>query len=115
MPSQTWSAGTDPPEADPAAGFSSLPAAIRREQRGGPYARRHPGRATFEYVDAPNLAEVIAGGVPRLSAALGILSGVAEALVAIHGVGLVHPDLEPGNVLVAPSGWWSSTSGSPPR
>ena len=63
---------------------------------------------------SPNLAEVIPGGVPRLSAALGILSGVAEALVAIHGVGLVHPDLEPGNVLVAPSGWWSSTSGSPP-
>ena len=58
----------------------------------------------FEYVDAPNLAEVLAGGVPRLSAGLGILSGVAEALVAIHSAGLVHRDLKPANVLVAPSG-----------
>jgi serine/threonine protein kinase len=58
----------------------------------------------FEYVDAPNLAEVIATGVPRLSAGLGILSGVAEALVAIHEAGLVHRDLKPANVLVAPSG-----------
>ena len=58
----------------------------------------------FEYVDDPNLADVISAGVPRLSAGLGIVSGVAEALVAIHGAGLVHRDLKPANVLVAPSG-----------
>jgi serine/threonine protein kinase len=58
----------------------------------------------FEYVDAPNLANVIGKGVPRLSAGLGILSGVAEALVAIHDAGLVHRDLKPANVMVAPSG-----------
>ncbi len=58
----------------------------------------------FEYIDAPNLAVVVANGVPRLSAGLGILSGVAEALVAIHRAGLVHRDLKPANVLVAPGG-----------
>lgn len=58
----------------------------------------------FEYVDAPNLADILAKGIPRLSAGLGILTGVAEALVAIHDVGLIHRDLKPANVLVAPGG-----------
>jgi serine/threonine protein kinase len=63
-----------------------------------------PPWVAFEFIEGPNLADVIARGVPRLSAGLGILGGVAEALVAIHGAGLVHRDLKPANVLVAPSG-----------
>jgi len=58
----------------------------------------------FEYVDAPTLAEVVREGPPRLSATVGILTGVAEALVAIHAADIVHRDLKPSNVLVPPGG-----------
>jgi serine/threonine protein kinase len=58
----------------------------------------------FEYVDAPTLAQVVREGPPRLSATVGILTGVAEALVAIHAVDIVHRDLKPSNVLVPPGG-----------
>jgi hypothetical protein len=58
----------------------------------------------FEYIDAPNLFELVSRGVPRLSTSLGIVAGVAEALVAIHAVQLVHRDLKPANVLVARGG-----------
>jgi serine/threonine protein kinase len=64
----------------------------------------HVPWVAFEYVDAPNLAQVVTSGVPRLSACLGIMAGIAEALVAIHEVGLVHRDLKPANVLVPPRG-----------
>jgi serine/threonine protein kinase len=58
----------------------------------------------FEYVDAPTLAQVVRDGPPRLSATVGILTGVAEALVAIHTADIVHRDLKPSNVLVPAGG-----------
>src|SRR5262245_9457211 len=56
-----------------------------------------------EYVDGPNLADVVTGRGPLTPANLyGVAIGVAAALVAIHGAGVIHRDLKPSNVLLAP-------------
>ncbi|MGH3289659.1 MAG: serine/threonine-protein kinase [Streptosporangiaceae bacterium] len=57
------------------------------------------------YVPGPSLAEVVtaAGPLPE-DAAAKLAAGLAEALRVIHACGLVHRDLKPGNVLLAPDG-----------
>ncbi|MEU8800573.1 PQQ-binding-like beta-propeller repeat protein [Spirillospora sp. NPDC048819] len=57
------------------------------------------------YVPAPTLREALAsvGTLPE-SAVRALGAGLAEALRAIHGVGLVHRDLKPGNILLAEDG-----------
>jgi serine/threonine protein kinase/outer membrane protein assembly factor BamB len=57
------------------------------------------------YVPGPSLADVVtaAGPLPE-DAVLKLAAGLAEALRAIHACGLVHRDLKPGNVLLAPDG-----------
>jgi len=67
-------------------------------------AEANPPWVAFEYVDSPNLEEVVEDQVPRLSAAVGILSGIAEALAAIHQAGIIHRDLKPSNILCPPNG-----------
>ncbi|GAB7046287.1 protein kinase domain-containing protein [Catenuloplanes indicus] len=55
-----------------------------------------------EFVDGPSLAGVVAGRGPLTGAQLhGVAVGVATALAAIHGAGVVHRDLKPSNVLFA--------------
>ncbi|MFD0372247.1 serine/threonine-protein kinase [Streptomyces sp. NPDC127114] len=63
-----------------------------------------PWLATL-YVPGPSLSEAVArrGPLP-VPAVLWLMAGVAEALQAIHGVGVVHRDLKPGNVLLAADG-----------
>lgn len=57
------------------------------------------------YVAGPSLAAAVAehGPFPPVSA-LALGAGLAEALDAVHGAGVVHRDLKPSNVLLAADG-----------
>jgi eukaryotic-like serine/threonine-protein kinase len=56
-----------------------------------------------EYVAGPSLATVVADQGPLTSSNLhGLAIGVATALTAIHGAGVIHRDLKPSNVLLSP-------------
>ena len=57
------------------------------------------------YVPAPTLSRMIqvCGPMP-VRTVNWLAAGCAEALESIHGAGLVHQDLKPSNVLVAPDG-----------
>ncbi|GAA1356540.1 serine/threonine-protein kinase [Saccharothrix algeriensis] len=63
-----------------------------------------PWMAT-EYVPGPTLQQAVQDFGPLPERAVRRLAGgLAEALVAIHGAGLVHRDLKPSNVLLADDG-----------
>ena len=97
------------------------PAFRRRFRREVEAARRVRGAYTAELVDAdtdgvppwlatlyvpgPSLTAAVArrGPLP-VSAVLWLMAGTAEALQAIHGVGVVHRDLKPSNVLLSADG-----------
>jgi serine/threonine protein kinase len=58
-----------------------------------------------EYVDGPNLDEFIRSSGPMRGSSLDHLAvGVATALTAIHGAGVIHRDLKPANVLLSSVG-----------
>lgn len=59
----------------------------------------------MELVDGPSLAQVLASEGPRGDEeAIVYGRGIAQALGAAHAQGLVHGDLKPANLLVAPGG-----------
>ncbi|GLU47905.1 serine/threonine-protein kinase [Nocardiopsis ansamitocini] len=58
-----------------------------------------------EYVAGPTLAEAVKSEGPMAGGTLeGLAMGVAAALSAIHGAGVVHRDLKPANVLLSSVG-----------
>jgi serine/threonine protein kinase len=55
-----------------------------------------------EYVDGPSLSEVVSERGPVPAGDLhSVAVGVAAALTAIHGAGVIHRDLKPSNVLLS--------------
>lgn len=57
------------------------------------------------FVPGPTLSSAVGGHGPLpVPTVLLLVAGIAEALEAVHGAGLVHRDLKPSNVLLASDG-----------
>jgi hypothetical protein len=64
-----------------------------------------PPWMAVEYVDGPTLSQLIDSGGPlTLPSMVRLTSGMSQALLDIHGAGLVHRDLKPSNVMLGPEG-----------
>lgn len=67
---------------------------------------REPERVAYvmEYISGPTLARLLRRGGLGIHRALNVMEQLADALAAVHAVGVVHRDLKPSNILlVAPA------------
>ena len=58
----------------------------------------------MEHVDGPSLSQMLTEGPLGVDKSLMILEETASALYAAHRAGVVHRDVKPGNIIMAPSG-----------
>jgi len=68
------------------------------KQQGGPLDERH--YLVMEFLEGRGLDQVLEGGPLPLPTVVHIGRQVASALSAVHGQGVVHRDLKPGNIQV---------------
>jgi serine/threonine-protein kinase len=58
----------------------------------------------MEMVEGETIAARLKSGPLRVKTALLYASQILAALAEAHGKGIVHPDLKPGNIMIAKSG-----------
>ena len=85
------------------AGSFSHPNIARVYDYGEPSGRQQP-YLVMELVEGPSLAVVLARGPLDAARTLDVIAQAAAGLEAAHLAGLIHRDVEPANILFAPSG-----------
>ena len=63
-----------------------------------------PPFLVMELVDGPPLSQLLAGGPMEPARVMDVVAQAADGLGAAHAAGLVHRDVKPGNLLLAPPG-----------
>ena len=70
----------------------------------GEPAGGQPPYLVMELVDGPSLEAALAGGPLESSRTMDIVAQAAAGLQAAHAAGMIHRDIKPGNLLLAPGG-----------
>src|SRR5947208_8578299 len=70
----------------------------------GEPADGQPPYLVMELVDGPSLEDMLAGGPLDARRTMDVIAQAAAGLQAAHAEGLVHRDVKPANLLLAPGG-----------